>query len=183
MNIHIRTPLTLIALIGVLIAGLTVGWRLATEDVPSLRESTSSSEPSCHMEELGAGSTLKASQVTVNILNSGSTPNLAGDTMRALTKQGFEGGVTGNAPQGVRADSVLILDPEPDSAQIRLIAMQFAKRPEVRKSSEGDPAAVDVIVGNDFKVSSGIDKNAATSLKVKGTTDVCVPAPPDSDDS
>src|SRR5262245_15812791 len=179
--IHIRTPLTLIALIGVLIVGLTVGWRLATEDVPSLRESTASSEPSCHMEELRAGSTLRAGQVTVNILNSGSTPNLAGDTMRALTKHGFEGGVTGNAPKGVRADSVLILDPDPDSSQVRLIAKQFARHPEVKKSSEGDPSAVDIIVGNDFKVSSGIDKNAVTSMKVKGTTDVCVPAAPDAD--
>jgi hypothetical protein len=182
MNIHLRTPLTLVALIAVLIFGLTVGWRLATEDVPSLRESTASSEPSCHMEELRAGSTLKAGQVTVNILNSGSTPNLAGDTMRALTKRGFEGGVTGNAPQGVRADSVLILDPDPDSSQVRLVAKQFAKRPDVKKSSEGDPAAVDIIVGNDFKASSGIDKGAATSMKVKGTTDVCVPEPPDADD-
>lgn len=180
--IHIRTPLTLLALIGVLIVGLTVGWRLATEDVPSLRESTASgSEPSCHMEELRAGSILKAPQVTVNVLNSGSTPNLAGDTMRALTKHGFEGGITGNAPKGVRADSVLILDPDPDSSQVRLIAKQFSKRPDVKKSSEGDPAAVDIIVGNDFKVSSGIDKNAARSMKVKGTTDVCVPAPPDAD--
>ncbi|HYJ69581.1 MAG TPA: LytR C-terminal domain-containing protein [Nocardioidaceae bacterium] len=183
MNVNIRTPLTLVILISVLIVGLIIGWRMATDDVPSLRESTaSSSEPSCHMEELDAGSTLKAGQVTVNILNSGSTPNLAGDTMRALTKQGFEGGVTGNAPEGVRADGVLIIDPDPDSSQVRLITKQFAKRPDVKKSSEGDPAAVDIIVGNEFKVSSGIDKSAATSLKVKGTTEVCVPEPPDADD-
>jgi hypothetical protein len=183
MNLdHIKTSLTLAALIALVIVGLIIGWRLATDDVPSLRESTASSEPSCHMEELKAGSTLKAGQVTVNILNSGSTPNLAGDTMRALTKQGFEGGVTGNAPQGVRAEGVLILDPDPDSSQVRLVAKQFAKRPMVKKSSEGDPAAVDIIVGNDFKAIRGIDKDAATSMKVKGTTDVCVPEPPEADD-
>jgi hypothetical protein len=180
--IHIRTPLTLVALIGVLIVGLTVGWRLATEDVPSLRESTASSEPSCHMEKLRAGSTLRVTQVTVNVLNSGSTPNLAGDTMRALTKKGFEGGVTGNAPKGVRADGVLILDPDPNSSQVRLLAKQFAKRPVVKKSSEGDPAAVDIIVGNDFRVRSGINKTAVTSMKVNGTTAVCVPEPPDTDE-
>jgi hypothetical protein len=180
--IHIRTPLTLVALIGVLIVGLTVGWRLATEDVPSLRESTSSSEPSCHMEKLRAGSTLRVTQVTVNVLNSGSTPNLAGDTMRALTRKGFEGGVTGNAPKGVRADGVLILDPDPDSSQVRLIARQFAKRPVVKKSSDGDPSAVDIIVGNDFRVSTGINKTAVTSMKVNDKTNVCVPAPPDTDE-
>jgi hypothetical protein len=180
MNLgHLKAPLTLVALIAILVVGLTVGWRLATEEVPSLRESTASSEPSCHLEKLKAGSTLKAGQVTVNILNAGTTPNLAGDTMRALTKQGFEGGITGNAPSGVRAGSVLILDPEPDSSQVRLVAKQFAKRPAIKKSSEGDPAAVDIIVGNDFKASSGIDKNAATSMKVNGTTDVCVPAAPE----
>ena len=50
MNVNIRTPLTLVVLISVLIVGLIIGWRMATDDVPSLRDSTaSSSEPSCHM--------------------------------------------------------------------------------------------------------------------------------------
>jgi LytR cell envelope-related transcriptional attenuator len=181
MSLNFRGPITLVGLIVLLVIGLIVGWRLATEDVPSLRESTGSSEPSCRMQELDAGSTLRSTQVTINVLNSGSTPNLAGDTMRALTKRGFEGGVTGNAPQGVRADNVLILDPDPKSSQVRLVAKQFVKRVQTKKSSEGDPAAVDIIVGNDFRVSSGVDRSAPTSLKVRGTTDVCVPEPPDAD--
>jgi LytR cell envelope-related transcriptional attenuator len=179
MNVNIRGPLTLVALVVVLVVGLTVGWRLATDDVPSLRESTGSSEPSCRMQELDAGSTLRVAQITVNVLNSGSTPNLAGDTMRALTKRGFEGGVTGNAPQGVRADRLAILDPDPKSSQVRLVARQFDGRIDVTKSSEGDPAAIDIIVGNDFRVSSGFDDSAPTEMKVKGTTDVCVPEDPD----
>lgn len=180
MNLNFRTPLTLMALIAVLVFGLLVGWRLMTEPVPSLRDSTGSSEPSCQVQELKAGSTLRSSQVTINVLNSGSTPNLAGDTMRALTKRGFEGGLTGNAPQGVRAKSVVILDPDPKSSQVRLVAKQFDHRPSVQKSTDNDPAAVDIIVGNRFRVSSDLDRNARTSLKVRGTTDVCVPAPPDS---
>jgi hypothetical protein len=168
-----------VALIAVLVFGLIVGWRLVTEEVPSLRESTGSSEPSCQVQELKAGSTLRAAQVTVNVLNSGTTPNLAGDTMRALTRRGFEGGLTGNAPQGVRADSVVILDPDPSSSQVRLVLKQFEKRVQVRKSDDDDPAAVDIIVGNDFQASSGIDHDAPTSMKVRGKTDVCVPALPD----
>jgi hypothetical protein len=182
MNLNFRTPLTLVALIAVLVFGLTVGWRLLTEDVPSLRESTGTGEPSCRVQELKAGSTLRAAQVTVNVLNSGSTPNLAGDTMRALTRtRGFEGGLTGNAPQGVRAESVTILDPDPESAQVRLVAKQFERRPKIEESDDNDPAAVDIIVGNDFKPSSGIDRDAPTSMTVRGKTDVCVPAPPDDD--
>ena len=179
MNLNFRTPFTLVALIGVLVFGLVVGWRLLTEDVPSLRESTGTSEPSCRIQELKAGSTLRAAQVTVNVFNSGTTPNLAGDTMRALTRRSFEGGLTGNAPQGVRADSVVILDSDPDSSQVRLVLKQFEKRITVKKSDDDDPSAVDIIVGNDFRVSSGIDHDAPTSMKVQGTTDVCVPAPPD----
>jgi LytR cell envelope-related transcriptional attenuator len=181
MNLNFRTPFTLVLLIAVLIFGIMAGWRLLTEEVPSLRESTGTSEPSCQVREFKAGSTLDAGQVTVNVLNSGSTPNLAGDTMRALTRRGFEGGLTGNAPQGVRADSVVILDPDPKSSQVRLVAKQFDERIDVEKSSDNDPAAVDIIVGNDFRVSSGIDHDAPTSMKVKGTTDVCIPAPPDAD--
>ena len=179
MNLNFRTPLTLVALIAVLVFGLLVGWRLMTEPVPSLRESTASSEPSCKVQELKAGSTLRTSQVTINVLNSGTTPNWAGDTMRALTKRGFEGGLTGNAPQGVRADSVVILDPDPKSDQVRLVAKQFAKRPKVEKSTEDDPAAVDIIVGNHFRVSRDLDRDARKSMKVRGTTDVCVPVPPE----
>lgn len=181
MNLNFRTPFTLALLIAVLIFGLIVGWRLLTEEVPSLRESTGTSEPSCQVRELKAGSTLRSNQVTINVLNSGTTPNLAGDTMRALTKRGFEGGLTGNAPQGVRADSVVILDPDPKSSQVRLVAKQFEGRIDVEKSSDDDPAAVDIIVGNDFRASTGINHDAPTSMKVRGTTDVCVPAPPDSD--
>jgi hypothetical protein len=181
MNVNIRTPLTLIALVGVLVVGLMVGWRLATKEAPSLRESTASSEPSCEVRQLPAGSTLRAGQVTVNVLNSGTTPNLAGDTMRALTRRGFEGGVTGNAPDGVRAASVLILDPNPKASQVRLVARQFGRRIEIRRPAEdADPAAVDIIVGNGFD-SRDLDRNAPTSMKVKGTTDVCVPAPPDAE--
>jgi LytR cell envelope-related transcriptional attenuator len=179
--INIRGSLTLVALIVLLVFGLIVGWRLATEDVPSLQESTGSSEPSCRVQEFESGSTLRARQVTVNVFNSGSTPDLAGDTMRALTKQGFEGGMTGNAPQGVRADSVVILDPDPKASQVRLVARQFSDRIQIKKSSEGDPVAVDIIVGNDFRVSRDIDQSAPTSMKVKDTTDVCVPEPPDTE--
>jgi len=178
MNLNFRTPFTLALLIAVLIFGLMVGWRLLTEEVPSLRESTGTSEPSCQVREFKAGSTLDAGQVTVNVLNSGSTPNLAGDTMRALTRRGFEGGLTGNAPQGVRADSVVILDPDPKSDQVRLVAKQFDKRPKVEKSTADDPAAVDIIVGNDFRLSRDLDRDARKSMKVRGTTDVCVPVPP-----
>lgn len=182
MNINLRTPLTLVILIALLVVGLLVGWRLATADAPSLRESTSTSEPTCENRELEAGSKLRAGQVTVNVLNSGTTPNLAGDTMRALTRRGFEGGSTGNAPDGVRVANALILDPSPDSAQVRLVAKQFGPGIRVKKpTGDNDPAAVDIIVGNDFRASD-LDDNAPTSLKVKGTTTVCVPAPPDSDD-
>jgi LytR cell envelope-related transcriptional attenuator len=182
MNINIRTPLTLILLVAILVVGLTVGWRLATADAPSLRESTSSSEPTCQNREFKAGSTLRAQQVTVNVFNSGTTPDLAGDTMRALTKVGFEGGVTGNAPDGVRADSVVILDPNPKSSQVRLVAKQFGRGVDIRKpTGDDDTAAVDIIVGNDFRASD-LDDDAPTSMEVKGTTVVCVPEPPEADD-
>lgn len=179
MSINIRTPLTLVALALVLVVGLMIGWRLATADAPSLRESTISSEPSCEMQKLDAGSKLRAGQVTINILNAGTTPNLAGDTMRALLKRGFDGGRTGTAPEGVRAKGVLILDSSPKSPPVRLVAKQFGGGVPVRKPAEdSDPAAIDIIVGNDFRTRQ-IDKSAPTSLKVKVTTEVCVPAPPE----
>lgn len=179
MNVNIRGPLTLVALVAILVVGLTVGWRLATEDAPSLRESTSSGEPSCEVRSLDAGSTLRAGQVRINVLNSGTTPNLAGDTMRALIRRGFDGGVTGNAPSGVRVANVLILDPNPKASQVRLVARQFGRGIEVRKPAEdNDPSAVDIIVGNGFDARE-LKRNAPTSMKVKGTTDVCVPEPPD----
>jgi LytR cell envelope-related transcriptional attenuator len=182
MNVNIRTPITLVLLISVLVIGLLVGWRLATADAPSLRESTSSSEATCENQQLEAGSTLRAGQVTVNVLNAGTTPNLAGDTMRALTRRGFEGGTTGNAPDGVSTKRVLILDPSPDSSQVRLVAKQFGRGIDIKKpSGDDDPLAVDIIVGNDFRASD-LDDSAPTSMKVRGKTIVCVPEEPDADE-
>jgi hypothetical protein len=183
MTVNIRTPVTLVVLIALLVVGLLVGWRLATADAPSLRDSTGTNDRSCQKQEFEAGSTLRAPQVTVNVLNSGTTPNLAGDTMRALTRRGFEGGTTGNAPDGVRAASVLILDPNPDYTDVRLVAKQFGRGLQIKKPSrDNDPFAVDIIVGNDFRASE-IDDNAPTVMKVKeGYDRRRCPAPPDADD-
>ena len=164
---RLRTSLTLMFLVGLLVAGSVVGWRLVTEDAPDLRGG-----PDCVNERVETETTLRSRQVRVNVYNAGSIDGLASSTMRSLSRRGFAEGVIGNAPANTKADNVLLLDPQPKSPPVRLVAAQFAGAVVVRRRADDLSEGVDIFVGNGFR---GVDGAAKTSMTVRETTEECVP--------
>ncbi len=166
-----KTPVTLLLLVVLCVAGTIYGWRLLTEDAPPL--DAGSARPDCSDRQLDSGSKLKSNQVQVNVYNAGSISGLAGETMRLLTRREFIAGVVDDAPANTKAQNVVVLDPEPKSASVELVAAQFKGDVVVRKRADDLSDGIDVIVGDGFQ---GIDPQAKTTLAVQRNTDVCVPS-------
>ncbi|MBA2532529.1 MAG: LytR C-terminal domain-containing protein [Nocardioidaceae bacterium] len=172
----LKTPITLLFLVLMLMVASVYGWRLLSEDAPPLSDLTAP-EPTCRTKQISSGSQLRSNQVTVNVYNAGSISGLADSTMRSLTRRGFLSGLVENAPAKTRTNNVLVLDPQPKSASVRLVTTQFDGRVEVRRNSDDLADGVDVFVGDDFQ---GFDANAKTSVAVRNRTNVCVPIDPTS---
>ncbi len=168
---RLRTGLTLVVLVGLLVAAVVVGWRLLTTNIPLLN----AAQPTCSNEKLPSGSRLESSQVTVNVYNSGSISGLANATMLSLNRRGFGAGVVADAPPRIKAKNVTIFDPRPKAPSVRLVKQQFAGKVAVRKRRADISAGVDVVVGDKF---AGLAPKAATSLRLRGTTRVCVDVTP-----
>lgn len=170
---NLKTPLTLAVLVAVLIGGAVVGWRYATQEVPSLRDGTASDGPTCRNRTFDSGQTLESRAVTVNIYNAGDVSGLAGETLRAFQTQGFIGGSATDRNIRMPNKNALIAAAEPRSAPVRLVRRQLAGRVAVRAAGDPDIGTdVNVYIGNRFR---GVVRDARTSLRVRGTTTVCVP--------
>ena len=164
---RLRTSLTLMFLVGLLVAGSVVGWRLVTEDAPDIGAGSD-----CVNQQVSSKTTVRSNEVRINVYNAGSIDGLASTTMRSLSRRGFVEGVVGNAPAGIKAQNVLLLDPQQKSAAVRLVAAQFDGDVVIRRRSDDLREGVDIFVGNGFR---GVDNAAKTSLTVRETTEECVP--------
>ena len=169
----LKTPLTLVLLVLLLVIGSLLGWQLLTQEAPPLDAGSRGS--ACLDRQLESGTKLRAGQITVNVYNAGSISGLAHTTMRSLIRQGFAAGVVDNAPARSGARNVLVLDPEPKSASVRLVAHQFNGDVVIRRRADDLSDGIDVIVGDGFR---GLDDKAKTTLAVQNQTDVCVPVDP-----
>jgi hypothetical protein len=161
----LKTPLTLVVLVGLLVTGSVLGWRLLTQDVPPLDTGSSECEPAANTD-----TEVRAEEVRVNVYNAGSISGLASTTMRSLSRRDFIEGAVDNAPAGTKAKSVLLLDPEPKSAPVRLVAAQFEGDVVVRRKSEDLGEGVDVVLGDGFR---GLDEDAPTSIQLRNRSDEC----------
>ncbi len=171
---RLRTPLTLLVLLGILLGGAWYGWATITspdEDEPTARPVRA--EPTCSTSQVyKKGTRIKAKTITVNVYNAGLISGLAGDTLEALVDQGFRRGNADNAPLGVNARNVTIVTNADNSPQVSLVARQFEGPVRVIK---GDPIAkgVTVIVGDAFV---GVDYGAERKLVLKRKVTTCTAA-------
>lgn len=168
-----KSPLTLLVLVLMVAAAFVVGWRLATEPVPStVVEADERRKRSCKPETLRPGDSLQISQVRVNVYNAGTVPGLAESTLTELVQRGLLPGRTGNAPADVDTQETLLLDPDPDSAAVKLVKKQLKRPVQVRKVADDLTEGVDVIVGDQAQ---GLRKGSPTQVQVKAATTICVP--------
>ena len=156
----VRTPVTLLVLLGVFCYGAWWGYTNVIRPAPPVPP------VKCVNQKLPQG-VLRSSQVSVNVFNGGTKKGLAGDVGRSLRQRGFKVIKTSNTGQKIEKTVVVgagAKDPEV------LLVKDFFKHVTVKADKRADHT-VDVLVGNDY---GGFDKGAKNTRSVKGRT-VCLP--------
>jgi hypothetical protein len=170
--VSLRTPITLVVLLAVVVGGGWYGWTQLQEpfDNPFAGRSDT-----CVNRTVKAGSDLRRDQVVVNVYNAGSRPDLASSTMDKLTNRGFRRGTATNAPRRINVGKITILDRDRSAADVRLVRAQFqGKVPVKRKPNLGDDG-IDVVVGNGYR---GLTRPAPRAVRVREDLAVCLPRAP-----
>ena len=156
----VRTPLTLLILLGVLCYGAWWGYTNVLADVPPV-------PPEPCVEQKLPNSQLRSTQVTVNIFNGGNRRGLAGDVGRALRDRGFHVQKTTNTKEKVAA--TVIVGANAGNPEVILVK-GFFKGASVRADKRTD-GTVDVLVGDKY---GGFNKKAPTAITVKSAK-ACLP--------
>ena len=168
-----KTPITLLTLVVILVAGAYFGWRgamtPAPDDVSNSEPATPTEEPGCtKVTKVQQGKRVNAEDVLVNVYNAGSVTGLATETLAALEDKGFRPGVADNAPPGATATNVTILAKSRRDPEVRLVALQF--KGKVTFGSDDPGSGVDVVVGDQF---DSIDSKAKTVFVTKHAVTTC----------
>lgn len=159
----VRTPLTLLVLLGVLCYGAWWGWTNVIREVPA------APPPPCVDTKVPKGQ-LKSSQVLVSVYNGGDRRGLAGDVGRALRERGFKIQRTTNTSENIQRTTIVGAGAKNPEV---LLVKRFFKDAEVRADRRVD-GSVDVLVGNRY---GGFNRKAKNVYTVKTST-VCLPAQP-----
>ncbi len=159
----VRTPITLLILLGVLLYGAWWGYTNIIRKVPE------TPAPPCVEQTISKGR-LKSAQVTIKVFNGGDRVGLAGDVGRALRGKGFKVSLTTNTNEQIQKTVIVGADVKAPEV---LFVKTFFKDAVVRADkSKATDHSVDVLVGNRY---SGFNKKAKTTYTVKART-VCLPA-------
>ena len=158
----VRTPVTLLLLLGVLMWGAYWGYNNILAPVPKIPP------PPCVEQTLAKGE-LKASQVIIKVYNGGDRRGLAGDVGRSLRNKGFKVTLTTNTVEKI--SKTVIVGANAKNPEV-LFVKSFFKDAVVRADKRND-GSVDVLVGNKY---GGFNKNAKATYTVKTKT-VCLASP------
>lgn len=156
----VRTPLTLLVLLGVLAYGAWWGFTNVIRPVP-----TTPAAP-CVPQRVNAGE-LRANQVTVSVFNGGTKKGLAGDVGRSMRQRGFK--VLRTTNTGEKIGNTVIVGAGAKNPEV-LLVKGFFKKATVKVDKRPD-RSVDILVGNDY---GGFNKKAKRTIKVNAKS-VCLP--------
>jgi hypothetical protein len=158
-----KSALTLLVLIALLVVAGVWGWQAATKPFPS-----SEPAPLCTDVTVLTGTQVFRDQVAVSVYNGSDRSGLASATMEQLEERGFVGADSGNAP--AKVDGVEIWSDEPRNAAVRLVARQFKGARIV--SGEQLGRGVVVVVGESFK---SLRKKEVESVTAVESSTFCSP--------
>jgi hypothetical protein len=159
---RLRTALTLLVLLAVVLGAAAWGWSRLTSPVGE-----EASGP-CTDTELAAGDRVATDQVVVTVLNAGSRSGLAGRVTGDLVDRGFVEGQSTNAPSGTEVSRVQIWTDSPRSPAVRLVRGYLGEVTVVRRDPIGE--GVTVVVGDDFEELSA----GRSAVAVREDTTVCL---------
>jgi hypothetical protein len=157
----VRTPLTLLVLLGVLCYGAWWGYSNVLKPLPA-------AQPDPCVEQKVAKGQLNSNQVTVSVYNGGSRRGLAGDVGRSLRERGFKVQKTANTGEKIAA--TIIVGAGAKNPEVLLVLGFF--RGAVVKADKRKDRSVDVLVGDRY---GGFNKDAKRTVSVKTPT-VCLPS-------
>jgi hypothetical protein len=157
----VRTPITLLVLLGVLCYAAWWGYTNVLRPIPP-------APPQPCVDQSVKKGALESSQVTVRVFNGGNKRGLAGDVGRALRDHGFN--VIRTANTGEKIQKTVIVGAEVNNPEVLLVKRFF--KDVVVKADHRVDHSVDVLVGNKY---GGFNKNAKTTYSVTSKT-VCLPS-------
>lgn len=157
----VRTPITLLILLGVLLWGAWWGYTNILRPIPA------TPPPPC-VEQTVTKGVIQAEQVIVKVYNGGDKRGLAGDVKRNLVSRGFKVPVATNT--GEKIAKTVIVGSGAKNPEV-LFVRTFFKDSVVRADPKRKDGSVDVLVGNKY---GGFVK-AKTTYAVKTKT-VCLPS-------
>ena len=155
------TPVRLLAFVVILVMGAKWGMRNVVAPVPPA--------PLTPCTTQSVGPDLNTTEVTVQVLNGGTTPGLAGTVAGQLRVAGFKVGKTGNTETPVTTTQVI--GATADSPEVKLVA-GFFKGAKIVADGRADHSVL-VMVGNK---ETGFERTAPVQISVSGGV-VCLPAP------
>jgi hypothetical protein len=156
----VRTPVTLLILLGVLCYGAWWGYTNILRPIPP-------DPPTPCVDQTVTKGELKSSQVTVSVYNGGDRKGLAGDVGRSLRDRGFK--VTRTANTGEKIQKTVIVGADVKNPEVMLVRGFF--KDAVLRGDKRPDHSVDVLVGNKY---GGFNKGAKRALRVSTKT-VCLP--------
>ena len=153
------TPLTLLVLLAFLAYGAWWGYRNVMAPLPG------STPAPCVTQNVGKH--LSSTDVSVRVLNGGTTVGLAARIGAQLTNSGFKVISAGNTSQVVT--STIVVGASTNAPEVKLV-LGFFKGAKARADKRTD-GTVDVLVGDGF---GGFNAKASRQISVPGGT-VCLP--------
>ncbi len=158
----LRTPVTLLVLLGILGYGAWWGYTAVRAPFPA-------AAPVKCVPQPVQGGKLRAGQVVVSVFNGGSKKGQAGDVGRSLRQHGFTVHRITNTAQKV--DTTVVVGAGTADPEV-LLVRRFFKKSSVRADQRVDHS-VDVLVGDGYR---GVSAQAKAAIKVQAGT-VCLPPP------
>ena len=181
--VHLPTPIlnsvnrkavaavTMVVLVGLLVAGAWYGWRQMSAPIPGDDEPQRRADRKQRCEGgVARGDLVRPADVTVSVYNAGSRSGLADQTLSELAARGFIRGDVGNAPAKLEiVQFVRVLAPAKDDPTARLVALQFGPNTMIQQARGDLGPGVEVVVGDDF---SGLVKGP-TQIKAARASSGC----------
>ncbi|MGI8645043.1 MAG: LytR C-terminal domain-containing protein [Nocardioides sp.] len=140
----VRSTLTLVTLVALLVGAAFWGWGAAMKPLPESQDL-----PLCEDTAVAAGQKVYPDQVTVSVFNASSRSGLAGRTSALLLDEGFPEGDSGNAPRGTTVAHSQIWTSDPQSPAVRLVESYLGEEATVVEGEQLGLGVV-VVVGEEF---------------------------------
>lgn len=160
-RIRWRTPITMMALLGLLVGGAWWGWNSLVN---------SSAEPTCVEQKL-PNNRLVPKQVVVNVYNGGAKAGTAAAVAELLKKRGFHINKIANEPKGDKIDVVAVRGATDNAPEVVLVAGQLRQKALIESDNRTDHT-VDLVVGAGY---TSIKPKGLASVKVPPDSTVCLP--------